>query len=399
MQPASPDTAPVSLNIGGQDAQTDDRGAFRLSGAPAKYHVRVNPPGNMTDQTPEIRTDGTLPVIYGATWYPGATDEEQAAPIEAKPGAEVSGIEIRLARAAPHQKHGLVISGTIHSLPAGALSAATVWLQHGPKTRQMNSTESHGIDADGGFTLREQEPGFYRAWAVYSDSKTHLQSQPIEFQAEADVTGLQLTLEAGAEISGTIEAPGDRPGVPREKRTIRIGYASAESGPDGAFHLTGISPDKYNVEMDPLPENGCIQSMMLDSTTISGASLDFTHGVRGSKLKVSVAICGQLSGAVLEKDGQRAVNSWATVVLFPAASDVDVDLRQMASVDEEGTYRFHSVPPGKYHLAAIDLLASPLFDRPEAVKKFAEQGELIEIKLGDRIAKDIKFLENADAKK
>jgi hypothetical protein len=34
----------ASLNIGGGDTQTDDRGAFRISGAPGKYYIRAVPP-------------------------------------------------------------------------------------------------------------------------------------------------------------------------------------------------------------------------------------------------------------------------------------------------------------------------------------------------------------------
>jgi hypothetical protein len=86
------------------------------------------------------------------------------------------------------------------------------------------------------------QPGFYRVWAVYSDGKTHLQSQPVEFQATADVTGLQLTLEAGSEITGSVEVPGDRPGVPREKRTIRIGESSAEPAPTARSTLPPSIP-------------------------------------------------------------------------------------------------------------------------------------------------------------
>jgi len=399
VQAVSPETAPVSLNIAGQDAQTDDRGVFRISGAPGSYHVRANPPHNESDGTPEIRTDGTAPIVYGDTWYPGVTQVEQAAPVEAKAGAEIGGIEIRLARAATRETHRLTISGAVSGLPAGAASTATVRFHYGAGPMAGMSFMSASVRPDGTFTLPFSEPGPYRVWAYYSDAKTHLQSQPVEFRATADVTGLQLNLEPGGEITGSVEVPGDRPGVPREKRTVRIGDSSVETGSDGSFHLTGASPGKYSVEIDPLPQNGYVESMTLDGAKISGGSLDLTHGVRVSKLKIAVTIGGEITGAVLNKDGQRAANSLVVVALAPAEDEYEIDSRSMGRVDDNGVYTFHGVAPGKYRLVALDLFSGSQITSPDDAKRFVQRGELIEVKPGERITKDIKVLEPDDAKK
>jgi hypothetical protein len=139
--------------------------------------------------------------------------------------------------------------------------------------------------------------------------------------------------------------------------------------------------------------------MTLDGAKISSASLDLTHGVRASKLKIAVGIGGQITGAVLDKDGQRAVNTVAFVALVPPGSDVELDSQQGARVDDAGTYSFHGVAPSKYRLAAFGLFSIAQIANPEDAKKLAESGELIEIKSGDRITKDIKVLEPDDAKK
>ncbi len=70
MTPVSPE-APVAALMAGGNAQTDDRGEFRLAAGPGKYRVRATvfqQPGRPI----EIRTDGTSPAEYAPTEHPSS---------------------------------------------------------------------------------------------------------------------------------------------------------------------------------------------------------------------------------------------------------------------------------------------------------------------------------------
>ena len=57
-------------------APTDERGQFRISLPPGKYYVQAlaDPMRHsaFAGGPPEIRTDGAVPPVYGATFYPAA---------------------------------------------------------------------------------------------------------------------------------------------------------------------------------------------------------------------------------------------------------------------------------------------------------------------------------------
>lgn len=400
-QPVSKESEPIALTFGEDTVPTDDRGAFRISGAPGKFYL-IATPGGAHDAPPEIRLDGSTAIVYGQTYYPNAAAEEQAAPVDAKAGAEVTGIEIHLARLNPRTTPHLRISGMVQGTPPGK-QHASVWIDHGLKFGDTTIQNDTVAGDDGSFTFHDLEPGVYRIWTAYNDVDRHLQSQPLEFRLEgSDVVNLQLNLAPGGDLSGTVEIAGEQPGAPKQKRTVRIGGSEGETDRDGAFHLSGVMPGKYGVGVEPLPENAYVKALTLDSVTVLGDRLDVSHGIRGSKLQIMIAPGGEITGTVLDKDGQRMLNSVTSVFLVPAEGEFEQSDRSAAHVDESATYSFHGVRPGKYYLMGYDLFFSGLeIEGPENIKKAAAaHGELVEVKEGDRIRRNVTiFEEQGDGKK
>src|SRR6185437_12423333 len=82
---------------GNNRAWTDEQGRFRIGGLwPGKYIVGarpVNPPF-----PPETRTDGTTQEHSSLTYYGGSLTETGAMKVDARAGAEASGIDIKLIR-------------------------------------------------------------------------------------------------------------------------------------------------------------------------------------------------------------------------------------------------------------------------------------------------------------
>jgi hypothetical protein len=384
------------------DASSDERGEFHLSVAPGKYYVVAEPVGRVfINQAPEVRTDGSVEAIYGRTYHPGATAKAKAVPVEAAAGAELTGIDIHMAR----QGRAFSIGGTVTGVTEGA--TAMVTLQQGDDAAHIGATMSMGTRPDGRFLFTNREPGAYQLLGYQSNGKTKLYSQLVDVNLDGgDATGVNLVLGPGGELHGKLEIAG---GAGAEKF-----FVSLESGQyghfgdpspsaeveRGAFPLTDIAPGHYHLKVTPLEENAYLKSVRLDDAEAPEDDLDLTRLSPASSLKIVVSRNGgQITGKLLDKNGDPLGPGLAMVLL--ASDGTEIDLEHSLKTTEDGTYRFQAIRPGKYRLLAF---GNGQFgwggDFREKLKKLAAAAETIEIKEGDRKVQDIKLTaeEGADAK-
>ena len=209
--PASYNDRTINM-FGSRNVNTSDRGEFRIATAPGKYHLKATLFGG-SNEPAEIRTDGTSEALYGPTYYPNSATAERATVVETAAGNEVSGLEIRLAR-----QHGATISGTVTGTPDGS-ARATVMMRFGESAVAQQGSRGSGVGPDGRFSFPRLAPGFYRLYAIYSSGRTRLQSGTVDIHLEgADETNVVLALNAGGELTGTLELEG----LPADKRTVRL---------------------------------------------------------------------------------------------------------------------------------------------------------------------------------
>ena len=387
---------------GASRGSTDERGEFRILTSPGRYYVQAFPRTSDSDDPPEIRSDGSVPATYNPTYYPSAAEVGSAAVVQANPGEDVPGIEIHLRRTAPAGPV-FTVSGLVTGVPEGA--RANVTLRFGDTSGWIYDSRGKVTEPGGKFSFTGLQPAFYSVIAQYSSGQTRLQSQSVDFNLDnTDRTDVQLNLRAGEELTGTLEMAGASPSVASlEKRWVYLrpevsGYSpgaeipSAETGKSGAFRFTDIHFGRFRVEVDPLPENAFIQSVTLDGKPAPDSILDFSRGVSGSRLRVTLSLGAQISGKVLGRDGEPSVSPVAQVLLWK-------DEKQLAGADRvvDSAYRIQALRPGKYRLAAFDPLETGAPDNwEEAMKAFKAVAQEIEVKEGDRLVKDLKVLSNED---
>src|SRR5579872_5274581 len=228
----APDPGPFP----GSSQPCDDRGEFRMSVLPGKYYLRAVPLQRPVNDPVEVRTDGSFETNLSITDY-GA--------VNALPGREVSGIEIRLTR-----QPSLTIGGTVVG-PAGP-TTATIWLY-------TNSGGSHGtgIGSDGRFAFHHLKPDTY---FLYARGQAPLQSPLLEVPlVNADQANLQVEMTPAGELSGAVEIAGDPIPGSLSVQLNPTGTMMA-SGPisgggiaaDGTFHLSGIPPGRFRVSVNRL---------------------------------------------------------------------------------------------------------------------------------------------------
>jgi len=390
---------------------TDDRGEFRILTAPGRYYLQASPDRFGINDSPEIRSDGSNSAPYVATYYPSAADAKSAAIIQAAPGQDVAGIEIHLRRGAAVVR-ALTVAGLVAGIPEGA--RANVTLRFGESSDKLYSARSTETGPDGKFSFTGLQPASYSVSAQYSSGKSGLLSQAVNLQLDSsDQTGVQLTLRAGEELNGTLEIAGDSPsGASAEKHTIRLEPADSsygwgaeaapgETGQSGAFRLTNVAASRFHVEVEPLPDNAFIKSITLDGIAVPDPILDFSRGVNGSRLKITVSLNGgQISGKVLGHDGDPLVLPQALVMLWRVEKEVEKEVEaDDANRVANGEYTIKALRPGKYRLVAIDTLEIGDLapgDWDEALKAFRAAAPEIEVKEGDRIVKDLKVIGKKD---
>jgi hypothetical protein len=380
------EAAPAGPSLDPIPGTTDDRGAFRLRGAPGKYRLRAQPRGGgFFVGIRASQSDDDPKADYVTTYYPSSPTEQGAVVLDAAPGQELSGNEIRLLR-----QHSLTISGVITGLGEAA-EPTMVFARSEGRSFQVGYRLAEAWD--GKFKLWRFQPGEYRVTARCLARK--LRSRTISVRVDnADVTGIELALVAGDELTGTLQMPGERKDLtvllePERAQTDEVlERARGEVDKDGAFRIPDLFPGKYRVSVEPLPDNAYIAETKLNSAVVAG-SLDLSGGVRGSTLKVTVRTDGgQISGTVAASNGERLTNTPAMVFLASPADDSTAEFK--AWITPDGRYAISGIRPGKYRLFAIE--EPPGMDLTTDVRVRVPAGaQEVTVPAGSRITKDVQL--------
>jgi hypothetical protein len=385
-KPVSPD-APAALMLAGDGATTDDRGEYRLLVGPGRFRVQATFYGMIRGET---RTDGTAPVSYTPTYYPGTPVADRATPVEVAAGADARGIDIRMSGAAAGPSgSGPAVDGVVTGLPEG-VPTASVYLEFTEAGQGSRSGQS-GTNSKFRFAIPPSPRGMYKLFARAYDNGRPLKSQTVEFSESAPPAAVELRLSAGFEVTGAVSGVGG-------KHTVRLQGGDSASGDvdgEGAFKIAGVFPGKYHLVVDSLGENGYVKSVEVDgvSTAVEAVTL-----ARAAKLKVTVASDGgQISGSVLGADGAKVPTSYAMVVLRDAKGEF-TSHSERASAD--GTYTLRGIAPGKYKLLGLDLLRIGS-GGADLLKTLSVLAVDVEVNANDRVRKDVRAVsrEDLDAKK
>ena len=388
-QPASKDTMPDVFRLN-PNPMTDDRGEFHIAGAAGKFYVVVNPRNNTSRDV----------ALYTETYYPGVGDKARAAVVDAIAGRETAGIEIRLT-----PQRALSISGSVTADP-GAVEAGSILVFASMKDGTRTQTQSgarfrfNGL-ADGEWVLRAQTTGAIA-----------FRSRPVAVRLNgADADNVALRLERPGTITGSIAIAGQKTSA--GKRSVNLESeagsmwgmgappAQAQTDTEANFHLERPAEGTYRVKVAPLEENEYVQSLTVDGAKVEGDELDLANVGVNPQLKITLSRDGaSISGKVTGKDEQPASSM---TMIYCAPDGAKPDAMQRPEMVANGTYRLAGLRPGKYRLFAFDVFsfAASFADGAEdLMQKLMDRAELVELKEGDHLNKDLKAIsrEDADAK-
>ncbi len=225
-----------------EQSTTNDKGEYRIYGiGPGKYWVLAhlgNRNGMIMTERTEVRSSKGGQNSYPSTYYPGVLSLAEASQVQVGSGAELNGIDFRLAKI-----RSFTITGKI--LDAGAAGRSTVQLM--PRDPNGNTAWDRikvvMVDREGKYVFRGIQPGIYDLSAnIFSqDNRKSTHAEVVISDSDVDVP---LAFGENPDLKGTIrfEDPSDtfKPGMNvmlQPEGGMMINGGPAELKEDGTFTL------------------------------------------------------------------------------------------------------------------------------------------------------------------
>jgi hypothetical protein len=368
-------------------ANTDDRGEYRIFGiAPGKYFLSAADPRNQPKPIPvDGPSQGQPEEDYVPTWYPGTVDPSAAAQLLVGPGEQLTDINLTLKRAHTVRIRGHLVTG----LAADNVSTA---IMISPRSGSLASLNRSAIvDPKGEFTIRGVLPGSYTLTAFAGQgSRSYSTRRPLEV-GSGDVDGVTVTLSAGFEVTGRVRVEGDKPPTlpdvrvrlqPRDPAGIVFGpMANAKVEGDGTFRMENVSPDRYNLFFQGLPDGYYVKAIRTGGADVLASGLDLSASPSGPVEVLLSPNAGRVTGVVQNPDTQQPSPA-VTVVLIPQDKERAGQLSyyKTAFTDGSGSFTFRNVVPGDYKLYAWEEVESGAYLDPDFIKPLEAKGESVTVR-------------------
>jgi hypothetical protein len=406
---------------------TDDRGEYRLLVGPGRYRILAGTYSHSPLNEPqELRTDGTKEEVYHETYYPNVIQPELAGVVAARPGADLTGIDIRLAHSAP-----LSISGTISGVPEDAKWCTLVLESETGSVIQygVQVTDGPTPRVDKKFSISNLYPGTYRLYARLSEGSesgvlgvqtaVNLQSQKEKIVlANSSVDYMDLLLTPGIDVKGALKSINHTAKIEPARRFVTLvplsdgrslrslrdvvfgpvslgwgrpptTYTSAIEA-DGVFKVSGVHAGVYRVELTPMIGSSYVQKVLFKGRELPNATLDLRDSTSDATLEIIVSENGGIVRGTVT--GNTQVSPFTAVVcLFSDNESPALDLMRWSAVGADGSYAVRGLRPGRYRLLALsDGLG--LVEQRDLEQQYLSAAEIVDVKEGDTIVKDPKPL-------
>jgi hypothetical protein len=357
---------------------TNDIGEFRAAAlAAGRYWL------NATYLRPAATRNGDRKPeeSYVTTYYPSATDESGARPIDLEAGQEMSGIEIRLRKARTYRVKGKVLAAT-GPLP---VNMRVVLIPRESKVPPAGVGMAAGSSTtDGTFEIVGVQPGSY--FLAVGPTPIAAGRIPLTVASE-NVENVVLGVEKAATLTGAVRVDGGP--IPINLTSMRIQLVSIDGMPwsttpvsptnDGSFTVENLGPARYRVGVSNLPPGTWLQSIRFGDQEALGSGIELAPGFPGS-LQITLGLgTGMISGATLDRNQQSASESVVTLVPDPM-KEGRADLYRLVNTDRGGHFTVANVPPGEYRLFAWEEIEPGAHFDPEFLKLYESNAQKITVR-------------------
>jgi hypothetical protein len=372
---------------------------------------------------PSADPNGPL-FVYPRTFYPATENQDDASIVTVDSGEERQAIDIRIRPVRTSRVSGIVTG------PTGPAPNVRITLSPASSAQPMSAYADVGLvdtafgtsttttDANGQFTLLGATPGAYILRAMLQPQRggqivridnglvTAISAPPASaantevLSAELpvgvpdhDITGVAVTLQSGARVSGTIVfASGTTPPTTADLTRARISLTETA----GQTRIGGESrtPDaRGHFELGPAPRGTYAFSIVLPTWTLKSVRIggkeigDGLFSLTTDVDDVVVTMTNRLAGVAgtVQRSGVDAA-----VAIFPAdfqnwiASGMSSSRARLVDADKNGTFDADGLVGGDYAVAAIDANTAVDLQNPADIEALARIATRVTLGDGDQ---------------
>ncbi len=369
-----------------QTAISDDRGMYELGNIPpgnfflsASGQPWYAGPGNRMRPQLEVnspqsgRVDSALDVAYPVTFYPDATNSDDAIPIPIRGGER---IEANMTLNAQHAMRLQIPAVRSGDGGFGVSLAQNVFGQLEPMPASVQMSNGGVVEISGVL------PGRYEVTVTRAEGP----SPPVSTHFTADIAdgATQLNGDGGegeATVSGKVTSLGNKirfAGITLVALHPQRGYFAPlnEAGefsvqvPPGEYQVIGQVPQMY------------LASVTSPDTPVKGRVVQLKAGSAAKLEIVAGNGYGQIEG-VAERNGRPA--SGVMILLAPEdAKDNQVLFRRDQS-DSDGSFLLFNIIPGRYRLLAIDEGWEVDWADPNVLAKYLKKSITVPVHAHDQL--------------
>jgi uncharacterized protein (DUF2141 family) len=358
---------------------TEESGEFRFTGlAPGRYYLRASSP-------PAKRSKAASDQAYVPLYYPHATDQASAAPLEVQPGGELGGIDLSFAPV-----HTVRIAGQVvdmrTSLPAKSASV-TLLSDRGNTAFPSGETTT---DGKGSFEFRGIPQGSYVIAAQSSEAKDQEKTIWGKSSADvfdADVTNVKVTISPGADVAGRIRVEGkaasqmERLSVSLEPRDgpavveLMPEVENASVGTNGMYVFRNVPEGTYDINVEPVPAGYYLKATN-GSDTLDSVNVGRGHGSAVPDITLSPA-SAWVSGSV--SNGNQATSGISVVLVPTGKRQAQPQYYKTAMTDRLGRFTLRTVAPGDYKLYAWEEVERDAYMDPDFLRDYEDRGQSVHV--------------------
>jgi protocatechuate 3,4-dioxygenase beta subunit len=415
----------------GRNGTTNDLGQFRIYGLPpGEYYVSATL-RNMNSMVMDILGSGSGGPTgsnqnsgYAATYYPSTPTPGEAQRLALAVGQELASVDIQL------QPVKLAkITGNAVGSDGKPMSGAMVMLMPAMKdAMQFMPGGTSRTDANGNFTLNSVTPGEYSLQVQSlggmmqaaganmsftfrtSDGTSSQAADQREFAvatvnvAGEDITGMVVVGTRGAKAAGTITyGDGAKPDGTAGIR-VMASPVDVDSNPmpmfggsnvkdTGAFEVEGLVGQRIFRALN-LPKGWILKSVKVNGEDVTDKGVEFKPGEDVSGIDIELTSkTTSITGGVTDDKSQPLKDF--TVVVF-AEDQARWTLPQnrwtgSSRPDQDGRFKFSSLPPGAYYAIAVEYVAQGEWSDPEWLARAAKKATRFTLDEGGTKTLDLKL--------
>ncbi|WP_182111761.1 carboxypeptidase regulatory-like domain-containing protein [Actinotalea sp. JY-7876] len=308
-------------------------------GLDGRYTIAEVPPGSYQVQVDAPDASDLIDEYYGAT-----TSDMGAVPVTVTTGS-VSGIDVALDQGGSASGTVTVPAGTDPAVVRVSVTSVVPGIWRSVNVRPDGTWSAHGL-VPGDYHLLFEAYGTSLMNEYYPDAATSLDATPVTVAAGETTRALDVRLDVGGSISGTVQVPAGAD-VSRVMATASGAAGQGRStqvAADGTFRIDGLRTGSYAVQFDAYGTE-LMPEYYDDAATRETAELvAVVEGQASTGVDAVLATGGVITGSVTVPSGVDPVSVYVGVMPIGGGQP------RGAQVGADGTYRVAGLRTGDHQV-------------------------------------------------